>query len=106
MIEALILLLIALQCGDYWTTRRIIERGGREVNIVMLWWRDWLASVGVRAPFAWLVTAKAGVCVLLLVWHAAGWWSHASAPWLLAALALWYGWVVFNNARVLRGMGG
>lgn len=104
MTDALLLIALFLQFADYWTTRRVIERGGRELNVVLLYWRDLLARFGVGQRWAWLISAKACAAVVILAAHSAGAWEGWRGMALLFGLVLFYGYVVFKNARVLRGM--
>jgi len=72
--------------ADYITTKRVIERGGRELNPLPRW------IMGRFGPEAWLAL-ELGVAVWVVI---AGW--PATWPGLLAAAALFS--VAFWNSRV------
>lgn len=91
MIAAIILVL--LQFADWWTTRTILIRGGRELNPV--------ARAGMRllGMDGYLGVKVAWVTVLswLALTHIKG------AVYGLAALCALYGWVAWRHLRILRG---
>jgi hypothetical protein len=101
MADLLILLLVALQGVDYYTTRTIIERGGREVNVVLMYYRDALDRIGVPGEFTWLWSAKLAVAVFLVFAWARGSFSSPVGLVLLLVLIVLYGWVALNNYRVM-----
>lgn len=101
MADILIALLIALQVADYWTTRRIIEGGGREVNVVLLYWRDLLDRLGVPGEFTWLWTPKVAVCLFVVIARIGGGFSTIPDQLGLAVVIVFYGYVVAKNYRVM-----
>ena len=90
MTLALLIVLAMLQALDGFTTRRILDQGGRELNPVM---RAGFAAIGFWAT----VAIKGAAMVALGAWGA----SHAgaAAPGLLVAL---YAAVIFWNWRQVR----
>lgn len=101
MSDLLVILLVALQGADYYTTRKGIERGGREVNAVLLYYRDLLIRAGIPGEFTWLWSAKvAGSVVLVCAW-ALGSFDSPVGLVVMLALNVFYGWVVVNNYRVM-----
>lgn len=105
MSDFLILLLIALQGADYYTTREVIERGGREKNTLLLYYRDWLDRIGVPGEWTWLWSSKLVVSVVLAVALALGGFASGLPLLLLAVVTVFYGRVVLNNYRVMRQLG-
>ena len=96
MTIALTLLLLALQVADWWTTRRILAAGGKELNVVVRWLIN-------RIGYEWgLIVVKGTVAALLLVGlfittEMVWWW-----PWALAALTVYYAAIVVWNLIQLR----
>jgi hypothetical protein len=102
MADFLILLLIALQGADYYTTREAIEHGGREKNTRLLVYRDWLARIGVPGKWTWLWSSKLVIAVGLAVAWAFDGFASPLALLVLTLVTAFYVWVVVNNTRVLR----
>lgn len=89
MTIGLLILFAALQLADTLTTLAILDRGGCELNPLM---RGLFDDLG--APFA-LVLTKSGLVILAV-------FGLADAPWIVAALCLFYVGVVINNLLVMR----
>lgn len=88
-----LLCLIALQVVDWWTTRRVLALGGRELNPIVRWLMDRLGET------AGLVAAKAFVVALAI---AGALLMGRHAIWPLAALCGLYAVVVSWNLRAVR----
>ena len=85
----LLVIFIALQCGDFYTTYTIIKTGkGHEANPVLAWIFNKIGYTSGLAIFKGLCIAI-GI-VLLPAWYA------------LAALDILYIWVIWNNYKVLK----
>jgi hypothetical protein len=83
-----LLLFIALQIADIWTTLRALELGHREVNPI-------LAKLFTRfEPLAVMVTLKLPAVWLL---------SYLDSYLLTMAACLVYMWVVISNWNVIKG---
>ncbi len=83
-----LLLFIALQIADIWTTLRALELGHREVNPI-------LAKLFLRfEPLAVMVTLKLPAVWLL---------SYLDSYLLTMAACVVYMWVVINNWNVIKG---
>ena len=81
-------LLAVLQLADIWSTRKILLAGGREQNPIM-----------ARAFKAFgMMPVLIGKAALVL---ALGWFVLLPYPWILAALYVFYGWIVWHNWRSL-----
>lgn len=89
MIPALLIALAVLQALDGFTTRRILDQGGRELNPVM---RAGFAAIG----FWPTVAIKGAAMVALAAWGAN--YAGLSAPGLL--VALYVAVVVWNWRQV------
>lgn len=87
-----LILLIALQVLDWWTTRRVLDLGGHARNPAVRWLMDRLGET------AGLVAAKAFVAVLAI---AGALLMGLYAVWPLGVLCVVYGWVVWRNWRVI-----
>ena len=86
-----ILALLAVQIADVWTTNRILERGGRELNPFIRWIMD---KTGDQWPF---FKVTAALALAAAIWLYGEFWT----VWLITApTAL----IALNNWRVLRGM--
>ena len=90
MTLALLIVLAMLQALDGFTTRRILDQGGRELNPVM---RAGFAAIGFWPTIA----IKGAAMVALGAWGAGH--GGAAAPGLLVAL---YAAVIFWNWRQVR----
>lgn len=90
MIPALLIVLAMLQALDGFTTRRILDQGGRELNPVM---RAGFAAIGFWPTIA----IKGAAMVALGAWGAN--YAGLSAPGLLAVI---YAAVVAWNWRQIR----
>lgn len=90
-------LLIGLQIADAITTYKIISRGGREVNPVLVKLAE-LTRLFTNAKWAWLVIAKA-VGIAASIYIALAWPSGAPVFVLL------YVWVVIHNIDQLYNKG-
>lgn len=90
---SLLAMFVALQVADYWTTMRCIAAGrGHEANPVMAWL---MARIGVGPAFVGMKLVAIALAMNLFV--------ISFAPFVLAALCAWYGWVAWNNWRIARG---
>ena len=88
----LIAVLLLLQVADLVLTHRALELGAREANPIAAWLMAKTGSVW----FAGIV-AKGPVFVLVAL--------AGSSPLAVFAIAL-MGWVCWNNAQVIRRLGG
>ena len=88
MVIALALIFAALNAGDWWTTRRLLARGGVERNPLM-------RAVLERFGFAGLAVVKLAIVGPIV---AACVWFDLAFP--LAVLSAIYCWVVWNNWRL------
>ena len=87
--------LTVLQVFDGWTTYKILRLGGRELNPVVKWLMDRIGE------YEALVVFKAAA--ILLVWVIAL-NPIDITPFLLTAVALFYGFVAAHNYGVLSRM--
>lgn len=83
----LFVVLVALQLGDIWTTRRLLAAGGRELN-------GWLAR-GFARFGALPVLAVGKSALLLAMWL-------AESPDLLLVFNGWYAAICWRNWLELR----
>jgi hypothetical protein len=87
---ALFLLFVLLQVADGYTTYRLLSAGGKELNPLLAYAFDRIGLV------PGLVIYK-GVCV------AGGGWLYLSQQWwIIAALLMFYLWVVWHNVQQMR----
>ena len=85
--EGFLVIYIALQVVDIWSTDQVLARGGREVNPV-------LAKLFTRfPPVPAMIVTKIPAVVLL-------WWADMFLTTILCCLI--YLWVVINNLTVLK----
>lgn len=89
--------LILLQIADAVTTYKAIKAGGYEANPVMNKLNEFLRQY-TNAKWAWLLIAKAlaAICILYLV--------RNGQTILMGFLICLYGWVIFNNIKVIRSL--
>ena len=88
----LIVILLALQAGDIWTTNRVIALGGREVNPVVAWFQR-------KTGRLWWVPKLGGIGLAIFGALLAG---PPVTLWVLGVLDLFFAWVVVHNWRVLK----
>jgi hypothetical protein len=93
----LIAVLVMLNIADGILTVRIIKKGGKELNPVMVKIMSWLGTVPALAVSKVLVLALYG----WLAFVAGDGWAYS--PHVTAALCAWYGLAVCNNWRQLAG---
>lgn len=87
--------LILLQVADAGTTYYVIKRGGYEANPILNRLNNWLRGY-TNAKWAWLFLSKVFVAV-------AAWYLASTGQTLqLAAVTLVYGYIIFNNIKVIR----
>jgi hypothetical protein len=90
MTAILTVLLLALNAGDWWTTRRFLAHGYRETNPLM---RAVLERFGLHG-LALVKLAAAGsiawACIAFGLWP------------LLVLLDLFFAWVCWHNWRLVR----
>ena len=82
--ELLLAALIATQLGDWYSTRTILARGGRELNPLM---RRAMELAGTDA-------ALGGKTVLVSL---LGWWIGTQLEFLLAGLVVYYVFILIYN---------
>jgi len=85
--------LIALQVGDWWSTKRGVTAGTlAEGNPVMIWL---IARIGLDRAFLskGVFVALAALLLLLIPY----------GVFVLGILAAFYGWVVWHNCLLSRG---
>lgn len=92
MTTLLLVLLVAFQVIDWWTTRRILTLGGYERNPVVRWF------MVTMTPDVGLVASKAAVVALGLLSIA---FLGPYAVWVLGGLCAVYAVVVAGNLRVI-----
>lgn len=88
---ALFVFLVALQAGDVLTTNKLLSKGGREANPLMLWVMSKLGS------YWWSVKVALMLALGYLVYQLPNFHMLLA----LAALNLLYLWVVLHNYRQL-----
>ena len=88
MNTAFLILFIALQIADIWTTDRALKLGKREANPLLNWLFQRFDPVGV------MVVMK--VAAAWLLWY-------ADVYVVTGLLCAFYLWVVDNNIRVIQG---
>lgn len=81
--DFLLIALFALQIADAVTTKRVLERGGRELNPVVRWL---IEKLGVTGGLAAKVIFASGCCLLL--WSAAQAGSWFAKVFMIAVTAL------------------
>jgi len=89
----ILILFTLLQLADGWTTYRILQIGGRELNPVMRWLFARVGSTPV------IVVAKAGA-IAVAYWLL----GIQYGPEAVGGLCIVYGLVVWNNVNVLERM--
>ena len=90
MISAIALVALAvLQALDAWTTRRILDAGGQELNPLML---RFMLAVGVMPALA----------IKSIAVIAAAWWFFMPYPLVLGAMVLVLAGVVLFNFRSIK----
>lgn len=97
MTTILLAAFVLLQIADYWTTRRGIEQGARELNPLLLWWKGWLAARGYAGEWTWLVSVKAAAVTVVMLAHAFGAWNSVEGQALLFIVDAAYVAVVTRN---------
>lgn len=93
MTAALLIVLAALQAGDWWTTRTFLPLGGRERNPLVRWLID---RLGVDPALAVKSAAVMAIGAVLAAFP---------APWgasFLALLCVLYAHVVWSNWRLIQ----
>ena len=83
----LLALLLLLQYGDTWSTYRLLNKGGRELNPVV--------ALPIRrfGTLRGLLIVKLPICTALIATTFAG----LMPAWVLGVLSLWYVAVVYHN---------
>jgi hypothetical protein len=88
----LLVLFIALQIGDFYTTYKIIKSGvGHEANPI-------LAKLFAKIGYVWGLSLAKGFAVVIGLGIA--YLSNNLYP--MAILVLFYVWVIYNNIKVLK----
>ena len=85
---ALVIALAVTQALDWFSTRRILGKGGIEQNPVAKWFMDRMTMDGFLGTKAVVVT---GI----------GYWLSGPYPWLVALLIVFYAGVVAYNWKSL-----
>ena len=86
---------IALQCGDAWTTINVIKSGkGHEGNPIMAWL---FAKIGMYTGF--VVAKSATILAVGFIVYTA---PELAATFALVVFNLLYGYVVYQNYRILK----
>ena len=93
MTEILLGILIVLQIADYWTTMKVLQQGGHENNLVVVWI---MQRLGVVAGLMLVKVFAAGVAAM--IYHLGG--GYASA--LLGVGCALYVWIVLDNFRQIK----
>lgn len=88
----LLALLLLLQYGDIWTTYRLLEKGGRELNPVVAWP---IRRFGILRG---LLVVKLPLCAALIVTTFVG----LMPAWVLTGLCALYVIVVTHNLLQLE----
>lgn len=83
LIDALFILFVILQAGDFWTTRKVLSQGGREQNPIA----DWFMGKMGLVPAMLLLKVVAIACAYYLI----------AFPTVLAALCAFYTYIVVKN---------
>lgn len=85
MIEVLLAVYLLLQCGDFWTTKKVLSQGGTEANPIVAKAMEFL---GVTEA---LVLVKGlGAIAGVIIWY----YDQTVMLMMLTAL---YAYVVFDN---------
>ena len=92
ILAVLVILFIALQGADYYTTKRIIERGGSEGKRIM---EKMMERFGMKRG---MLILKFPLCVLCVI--LAGYVKHPIMMALLGIGVGYYGCVVENNIKI------
>lgn len=103
ILQASVLILIACQIGDWYTTYRVISNGGRETNPLLLFVKEFLERAGIRGRWAWLTVTKLFVIVGLLSLLFSDPTLPLYADLIVAAVAAFYVGVVWHNWRQIGG---
>ena len=86
---------VALQCGDAWTTINVIKSGkGHEANPIMAWLFD---KIGMYLGF--VVAKSATILAIGFIVYIA---PELAATLALVVFNLLYGYVVYQNYRILK----
>ena len=103
LVNILIVLLVLLQVGDFWTTQRCIQAGGREGNPVLVAFDKWLKrEAGVKEQWAWLIIAKVGTVAGIIAVYLQGWLDNPIGMGALVVLVALYAYVVGRNYLLLE----
>ena len=94
MSEVLLALIIILQLLDAWTTFRVLEQGGREMNPLLAW-----AMSGIGVTLALVIAKGTAIAAFIIAYLLA----PATVFMVMAAgIAVVYAWVVWHNWGQLR----
>ena len=97
----LTVLIVLMQCYDFWSTHFVLTHGGREMNLVLLRLREFLLRLGFRWKWLWLMIAKTWAILVLGV----GWYFNVWADdgvYVLGALVAFYSYVMLGNYRAVK----
>lgn len=92
MTYALFALLILLNIGDWWTTRKVLKQGGRELNPII---RKVIAWLGIDGMLAFKLVIITGCGWALTEGGSLGLYG-------LVGLCAYYGWIVWHNSRQIK----
>lgn len=90
LIDALFVLFVALQAGDFWTTRKVLSQGGREQNPVAA---RVMEIVGIVPAMLFFKAVALGAAYGLY---------QMGMIEILAGLCALYAWIVVKNYRHIR----
>jgi hypothetical protein len=78
--------IVILQIADFITTKHILANGGRELNPFL---NRVMKKIGVTPT---LVIMKGAIALSVVGWH-----MNGGTVFVLAAIAIMYSWVIYNN---------
>mgnify|MGYP003396323934 CR=1 FL=1 len=93
LIWSLSICIVLFQFADFWTTKKVIERGGAETNPIVY---ALMYKIGIVPA---LILLKGSVAVAVLAGAFLGWFETTLGVATLALLFGVYGAVVQNNLR-------
>ena len=102
ILQISLLVIIAAQFGDWWTTYKVISQGGREVNPFMLRIRDVLVRFGFSGRWAWLTATKIFLILVATAIYVANPALPNWAEWFVCIVSGFNLWVVFHNWRQIK----
>lgn len=91
-------IIIVLQVADYWTTRKVLDKGGVELNGFVRWLMDKLGRNTGLAVVKLFASAVIAVCTAIDLF------VSPFGILVLFVLAVFYAVVVYDNVGVLDSM--